>query len=88
MGAIYGRIAPAKELKRMPGEWETFEVTFVGRTISVTRNGVLTIDKKEIEGITGGALDANEGEPGQFYIQGDHTGGLKFRNITVAVPAK
>ena len=36
--------------------------------------------------ITGGALDANEGDPGPFYIQGDHTGGLKFRNITVSVP--
>ena len=49
-------------------------------------DGVTTIDHKEIEGITGGALDANEGEPGPFYIQGDHTGGLKFRNITVSLP--
>jgi len=88
MGSIYGRIPPASELKRMPGEWETFDVTFVGRTVTVKRNGVLTIDHKEIEGITGGALDANEGEPGPFYIQGDHTGGLKFRNITVSEPAK
>jgi len=38
--------------------------------------------------VTGGALDANEGEPGPFYIQGDHTGGLKFRNITVSVPER
>ncbi len=88
MGSIYGRVPPVKELKRMPGEWETFDVTFVGRTVTVTRNGVLTIDHKEIEGITGGAMDANEGEPGPFYIQGDHTGGLKFRNVTVAVPGK
>jgi hypothetical protein len=88
MGSIYGRIAPSKMLKRTPGEWETFDITLVGRTVSISRNGVLTIDRKEIEGITGGALDANEGEPGPFYIQGDHTGGLKFRNITVAVPAK
>ena len=34
----------------------------------------------------GGALDANEGEPGPFYLQGDHTGGLKYRNITISVP--
>ena len=34
------------------------------------------------------ALDANEAESGPFYIQGDHTGGLKFRNITVSVPKK
>jgi hypothetical protein len=83
MGAIYGRIAPSRELPRTPGKWETFDVELVGRTLTVSRNGVMTIDHKKIEGITGGALDANEGEPGPFYIQGDHTGGLKFRNITV-----
>ncbi len=87
IGSIYGRIAP-KELPRTPGEWETFDVTLVGRTVTIVRNGVTTIDHQEIEGITGGALDANEGEPGPFYIQGDHTGGLKFRNITVSVPAR
>jgi hypothetical protein len=88
MGSIYGRIAPARELPRKPGQWETFDVTLVGRTLTVARDGVTTIDHKKIEGITGGALDANEGEPGPFYIQGDHTGGLKFRNITVAVPKR
>jgi hypothetical protein len=86
MGSIYGRIAPSKQLPRTPGKWETFDITLVGRTVTVVRNGVKVIDQKEIEGITGGALDANEGKPGPFYIQGDHTGGLQFRNITVAVP--
>jgi hypothetical protein len=88
MGSVYGRIAPKVEMPRKPGEWETFDVTFVNRTLTVVRNGVTTIDQQEVEGITGGALDANEGEPGSFYIQGDHTGGLKFRNITVAVPKR
>ena len=86
IGSVYGRIAPTPELPRTPGQWETFDVTLVGRIVTVVHNGTTTIDHKEIEGITGGALDANEGEPGPFYIQGDHTGGLKFRNITVAVP--
>ncbi len=85
IGSIYGRITP-KDLPRKPGTWETFDVTLVGRTVTVVRDGVTTIDHQEIEGITGGALDANEGEAGPFYIQGDHTGGLKFRNITVSVP--
>ncbi|MGD0579527.1 MAG: DUF1080 domain-containing protein [Bryobacteraceae bacterium] len=88
IGSIYGRIAPNPELPRTPGQWETFDVTLVGRTVTVVRNGVTIIDHKEIEGITGGALDANEGQPGPFYIQGDHTGGLKFRNITVSVPQR
>jgi Domain of Unknown Function (DUF1080) len=86
IGSIYGRIAPKPELPRTPGKWETFDVTLVGRDVTVVHNGVTTIDHKEIEGITGGAIDANEGEPGPFYIQGDHTGGLKYRNITVALP--
>ncbi len=86
MGAVYGRLGPSVTSPRAPGTWETFDVELVGRTVTVSRNGVKTIDRKEIEGITGGALDANEGDPGPFYIQGDHTGGLKFRNITVSVP--
>jgi len=84
IGSIYGRIAPSADLPRTPGQWDVFDVTLVGRTVTVVRNGVTTIDHKEIEGITGGALDANEGQAGPFYIQGDHTGGIKFRNITVA----
>ena len=88
MGSIYGRIAPKVELPRTPGEWETFDVTLVGRILTVVRNGVTIIDQQEIEGITGGALDANEGEPGPFYIQGDHSGILKFRNINVSVPKR
>lgn len=88
IGSVYGRITPNPELPRTPGQWETFDVTLVGRIVTVVRNGTTIIDHKEIEGITGGALDANEGEPGPFYIQGDHTGGLKFRNITVAVPQR
>jgi hypothetical protein len=86
MGAVYGRIAPGAEAPRPADGWDIFDITLVGRTVTVIRNGVKTIDAGEIEGITGGALDANEGEPGPFYIQGDHTGGIKFRNITVAVP--
>jgi hypothetical protein len=88
MGSVYGRLAPSSELPRTPGKWETFDITLVGRMVTVVRNGVTVIDNKEIAGITGGALNADEGEPGPFYIQGDHTGGLMFRNITVSVPKK
>ena len=86
IGSIYGRLAPVTELPRKSDVWETFDVTLVGRTVTVVRNGIVLLDKVEIEGITGGALNANEAEPGPFLIQGDHTGGLKFRNITVSVP--
>jgi hypothetical protein len=47
-----------------------------------------TIDNRKIPAPAGGALDANEGEPGPLYIQGGHTGGLRFRNITVPFPKR
>jgi hypothetical protein len=39
-----------------------------------------------VEGITGGALNPFEGEPGPLMLQGDH-GKVRFRNIVVT-PAK
>jgi hypothetical protein len=86
MGSIYGMLAPSHELPRKPGEWETLDITLVGRTVTVVRNGIATIEHRQIPGITGGALDANEAQPGPFYLQGDHTGGMMYRNITVSVP--
>ena len=86
IGSIYGFIAPDFMLPRTPGTWETFDITLVGRMLTVVRNKTKTIDNREIPGITGGALDSNEGEPGPFYIQGDHTGGMKYRNITIQLP--
>jgi len=88
MGSIYSFIAPAINIARKPGAWESFDVTLVGRRVTVFRNRLKTIDNQEIPGPTGGALDANESEPGPFYLQGDHTGGMRFRNITVQVPKK
>lgn len=88
MGAIYGFLAPKVKLPEKPGQWETFDITLVGRYVTVRRDGVLTIDHQEIPGITGGALDSNEAQPNVIYIQGDHTGGMKYRNITLSVPAR
>jgi hypothetical protein len=88
IGSVYSMIAPAVDLPRTPGKWETFDITLVGRWVTVERNGVKTIDNQEIPGPTGGALDSDEGEPGPFYLQGDHTGGMKYRNITVQLPKR
>jgi len=88
MGAVYGFLAPKLRLPEKPGQWETFDITLVGRYVTIRRDGMLTIDNQEIPGITGGALDSREAEPNVIYIQGDHTGGMKYRNITLAVPAR
>jgi hypothetical protein len=84
MGSIYGFIAPAATVAARPGQWESYDVTLVGRTVTVIRDGVTTIENQEIPGITGGALDSQEGQSGPLYIQGDHTGGMKYRNITIS----
>ena len=86
MGSIYGMLAPSVEMPRKPGQWESFDATLIGRWLTLVRDGKTIIDNAEIPGITGGALDANEAEAGPFYIQGDHTGGMKYRNITISVP--
>jgi len=86
MGSIYGFVPPSVEVSPRPGQWESYDITLVGRTVSVVRDGVNTITEQQIPGITGGALDSREAEPGPIYIQGDHTGGMKYRNITISVP--
>lgn len=88
MGSVYGMLAPSVEMPRKPGQWESFDATLVGRWLTLVRDGTTIIDHQEIAGITGGALDADEAQPGPFYIQGDHTGGMKYRNITIALPKK
>jgi hypothetical protein len=88
MGAIYGYRAPDGNLPSGMGVWTAFDITFVGRTVTVVRDGVKIHDNVEIAGITGGALDVNEGEPGPFYLQGDHQGVIRFRNITVSTPKR
>ena len=86
MGSIYGFIPPAAEVRPRPGQWESYDITLVGRTVTVIRDGVLIIDRAEIPGITGGALDSRESAPGPIYLQGDHSGGLRYRNITISIP--
>ena len=56
--------------------------------MTVVFNGVTTVDNMEIPGITGGALDSREGEPGPIYFQGDHHGGIRYRSITISVPKR
>ena len=86
-GGVYGFIAPTPELPRKDGVWQTFDITLVGRTVTVVQNGQTVIDHKEIPGITGGALDSHEGLPGPIYLQGSEGGTVAFRNIVIT-PAR
>jgi hypothetical protein len=86
LGAIYGFISPLEMVAKNPGEWQTYDITLIGRLVTVVANGKTIIYKNEIPGITGGALDSNENEPGPIYFQGDH-GPVEYRNIVIT-PAK
>jgi hypothetical protein len=87
MGGVYGFLAPSPEMPRKPGEWQSFDITLIGRMVTVVQNGQTIIDNQEIPGITGGALDSHEGLPGPIYLQGDH-GGIAYRNIVITPAAK
>ena len=86
MGALYGFVAPKVVMPLNSGQWQTFDITLVGRRVTVLRNGVTLHEDLEVPGITGGALDSNEGEPGPIFLQGDHDGGMAYRNITISLP--
>lgn len=85
LGAIYGFLPPNEMVAKDAGEWQSFDVTLVGRLVTIVVNGKTVICNTAIPGITGGAINSKEGEPGPFLIQGDH-GPIEFRNITIAVP--
>lgn len=85
LGAIYGFLPPNEDVAKKPGEWQAFDITLVGRLVTVVLNGKTVIGAQEIPGITGGALDSDEGAPGPLMLQGAH-GPVEFRNI-VLTPA-
>lgn len=79
---IYGFLPPSEITALGPGQWQTYDITLVGRMVTVVANGIMVICNQEIPGITGGALDSHEGKPGPIYIQGDH-GPIEFRKIVI-----
>jgi hypothetical protein len=85
LGGIYGFIDPWLNMAKEPGEWQSYDIELVGRMVTVVANGTTVIYKQEIPGVTGGALDSKEGEPGPIMMQGDH-GPIEFRNI-ILTPA-
>lgn len=86
LGAIYGFLLP-NEMAALPAnQWQTYDITLVGRQVTVVANGKEIICRQTIPGITGGALNSMEEKPGPLLLQGDH-GPIEFRNIVIT-PAK
>ena len=82
LGSIYGFLMPSVNAGKQPGEWQTYDVTLVGRLVTVVLNGTRVLCEEPIPGITGEALDSNEGTPGPIYFQGTE-GPVEFRNIVL-----
>jgi hypothetical protein len=82
-GSIYGYLAPSTQAIHKPGQWHAFDITLVGRNVTVALDGQTIIDFQEIPGITGGAIDSHEALPGPIYLQGSEPGRVEFRNIVV-----
>jgi hypothetical protein len=86
MGGVYGFLVPNENASKGPDDWQAFDITLVGRRVTVVLNGKTIICDQLIPGITGGALDSDEGSAGPIYLQGDH-GPVQYRNLHIT-PAK
>jgi hypothetical protein len=86
IGGVYGFLTPSVNAAKRAGEWQSMAITLVGRQVTVVLNGERVIARQAIPGITGGALDSDEGRPGPILLQGDH-GRVEFRKVTLT-PAR
>src|SRR5262245_60661825 len=82
LGGVYGFITANENAAKPAGEWQAYDITLVGRLLTVVLNGHTIICEQNIPGITGGALDSNEGAPGPILLQGDH-GPVEYRNLVL-----
>lgn len=82
-GAIWGKIAPAIDAYKGPNKWNTLDVRLVGQEVTVRLNDSLIIDRRTIRGVTGGALDANETDPGPILLQSSDVIGSEFRSLRI-----
>jgi hypothetical protein len=85
-GSIYGYLKPSRRMTKPVGEWNTYDIILIGRWVTIVFNGETVIDRQEIPGLTGGALDPSEGEPGPLMLQGDHKA-VEYRNL-ILTPSK
>lgn len=81
-GGIYGFLEPNENRAGAAGEWQDYEITLNGQRVTIKANGKTIISDTTIPGITGGALDSNEGLPGPIMLQGDHAP-IEFRKLVL-----
>ena len=82
MGGVYGFLTPYANAAHKAGEPQAYDITLIGRRVTIVLNGQTIIDNEPIPGITGGALDSHEDEPGPIMLQGDHQR-VAFRKVVI-----
>ena len=81
-GALYRRIAPAVNASKPAGEWQAFDITFVGRRLTVIHNGQKVLDNVDVGPMGTGAASQRPDGPGPLRLQGDHNF-VSFRNVRI-----
>jgi hypothetical protein len=81
-GSLYRRLAPAVNACKPPGEWQTFEVSLVGRRLTVLHNGQKLHDGVDVGPLGTGNAGKRPDAPGPLRLQGDHQE-VSFRNIRI-----
>jgi hypothetical protein len=81
-GALYRRIAPAVNASKPAGEWQTFDITFIGRRLTALHNGKKILDNVDVGPMGTGAASNRPDGPGPLRLQGDHDA-VSFRNIRI-----
>lgn len=80
MGALYSRITPHESAEKKAGKWQEMDITLCDRHLTVILNGKKIIDNQPVEGVTGGAITADESKPGPIFLQGDH-GEVSYKDV-------
>jgi len=81
-GALYRRIAPAVNASKPAGEWQTFDITFIGKHLTVIHNGQRVLDNVDVGPMGTGAAAKRADGPGPLRLQGDHNA-ISFRNVRI-----
>ena len=85
-GAIYNQIAPTANEFLGPRQWNKCRVILRDNELTVMLNDKVVIDKKELQGPTGGAFDDKEREPGPIILHSHLAGaGIKYRSMKIKV---
>ncbi len=88
-GSVYGVIPARRGALKPVGEWNTEEISIRGSRITVTVNGIVTVDGDLVEASKAGTIDKRD-HPGLKRASGyigflSHDTVVRFRNIRIKV---